>query len=444
MKNEIESDELIIDFSKIFKIIYYRKDLILKIFLGFIVFFLLLTFILPKKYETDASIYINKSNNTNLMEMNPFILASMSTMEGGLSSMISGASNVLQNEIAIIKSPLVLDNVIRENNLRYNFGKKKGEFLSTKDFLKKNLSIENEKGTNVVNIKYKSKNAVLSYNVVNSIINNYEKINEEINIKKTIKDKALLESSYQDTNRSLNRKLAKMKNSSMLPDTALNSLGMLAALKGHNRAIGGAMGSIQGQVVEGKKSEINVQQDVDKLSLVKSKLEWTKLVEQISKDTTNVIVLKKPEIKKSFEQASPKLLVNLIYGLLFGIVASFFTVLFVEKYSEKLTYSTLNGHIIYNIDKDFDDLKLVILARPREIFSLLCFEGFNNESLQKVQGFGNVKVIKAEITSKTLEDISASNNLIFAAKIGETSKKTYEQFKQICLELNKPVCKEVI
>ena len=359
MQNELDED-LNINFKKIFSMLWYRRKLIIKTFVIVLLVFLALTCVWPKKYKTDADLYINKSNNTNLMELNPYILSSLSGTDG-LTSLMSGIGGDLQNEIEIMKSPLVMDNVIKENDIRYDKGKKKGELVTTKDFLKKNISVKQQKGTNVVKISYKSKKALSSYNVVNSIINNYERVNEDINTAKAVKDKKLLEASYADTSKILNEKLSAMKTKSGLPDNALTGLGMLAAIKGHHKAIGGAMSSIRSQVVEGKKSEIDIQQDVDKLSLVKSKLEWTKLVEQLSKDTTNVIVLKQPEIKRSFEHSipSPKLWVNLLLGAILGFIASVIAVTWAEITDKKLTYSELGDNVIYNIeiDKEIADIE---------------------------------------------------------------------------------------
>lgn len=437
-------EEIVIDLRKTFLAFWYRKELVVKTFSSILLFFILFTFIYPKKYESTAQLYINKSNNTNLMELNPYIISSLSSSDG-ISSLLSGMSGAgLQNEIEIMQSPLVIDKVIKENNLRYKWGRKRGELLTTKDFLKKNISIENEKGTNVVKIEYKSAKPLQSYNVVNSIINNYEKVNEEINTKKAIKDKKLLESSYADTTDTLNKKLSAMKNLSALPNTAMNNLGILAALKGHNRAVSSAMNSIQGQIVEGEKSQINIEQDVDKLKLVKSKLEWTKLVEQLSRDTTNVIVLKQPELKRNFEQFSPKLWTDLILGIIFGIIASIIAVIFAESIDNKLTYNVLGDSIIYDFEKNVDYLKLLFLSNPKESFSFVVFDGFNEELLKKFNEVNNLEIIKADINQKTIDGISNSNKLIFAAKIGQTSKNLYQQIKNVCIESKKSICKEIV
>ena len=235
-----------------------------------------------------------------------------------------------------------------------------------------------------------------------------------------------------------------MGRSSILPPTAMNSLGMMAALKSHNKAIGGAMSSVQGQVIEGQKSQISVDQEVEKLKLVKSKLEWTNLVEKMSKDTSNVIVLKQPEIKKSFEQSSPKLLINLLLGILFGFFASVIVVIFAEQTDKTLTYSDLGDRIIYNIADNIDDLKILLLANSKETMLIVDFDGFQSELLKRLEGFSNFKIIKSDITPKTIEEIANAKKLVFAAKIGETPKKIYKQIKTVCDETNGFICTEVV
>lgn len=445
MNSEYVDEDLVIDFSKPIKILLYRKNLFIKVFSVCLLFFVLLTFVTPKLYKTDADIYIDKSGNTNLAEVNPYLISYLTGVGGnGLSSFLTGSNMELQNELEILQSPLVMDNVIRENNLRYAKGKKKGEFLSTRDFLKGTLNIENKKGTNVISIKYKSKDPKLSYNVVNSIIANYEKVHEDINTKKTVSDKKLLEASYENTNTRLNKKLNAMKHSSAMPDTAMSGLGMLAALRGHSKAISGAVGSIQGQVVEGQKAQISVDQDVEKLKLVKTKLEWTKLVEQMSKGTTNVIVLKAPEIKRSFEQSSPKLWINLLLGTIVGLFAALFAASFAEQQDNKLTYSELDNKIIDSNKEDIDELKLALLANVKENLLIIYFDGADLDCFKNLKNFANFRMVKAEINQNTINEIQSSNKLMFMAKIGSTPKKLYKQFKQVCSELNKPVLVEIV
>ena len=196
-------EELTIDLKKIFKTLWSRKK---EIFLTFVLitgFFIALTFILPKKYTVTSDLYINKTGTTNLSDLNPFVIADQG-VGSGFAGVFSGGNSGLNDELEIIQSPLVIDRVIKENNLRYKKGKKKDEFISTKVFLKKNISIENKKGTNVISITYKNKDPKVAYNVVKSIISNYQLVNETLNTQKASSDKKLMEESLKDVNKELN------------------------------------------------------------------------------------------------------------------------------------------------------------------------------------------------------------------------------------------------
>ena len=71
--DELDED-LNINFEKIWKTIWSRRILLIKVFCSVLAFFILLTFILPKKYKVTADLYINKSNSSNMMEVNPYVL----------------------------------------------------------------------------------------------------------------------------------------------------------------------------------------------------------------------------------------------------------------------------------------------------------------------------------------------------------------------------------
>lgn len=439
-----EDQEIVLDFGKFWEIIKYRKKLFLKSFIIILLLLIVLVLILPKKYEVNADLYVNKTNNTNLAEINPYVIASLGGADN-VSSLLSGGNGAgLQNEVEIMRSPLVLNNVIKDNNLRYLKGEKKGELLSTEDFLKKNISISPKRGTNVISISYKSRKPLQSYNVVNSIISNYEKVNEGINTKKAQKDKELLAKTYADTNKSVNQKLATLKTASTLPESSATNLGMLAALKGHSRAIGGAMGSIQSQIVEGKKSQLSIDQDVDKLKFVKTKLEWSNLIEKMAKDTTNVIVLKKPELKRSFDYTEPNLKVNIILSIFLAIAGALLAVLYIENMDKSLTYTVLGKNTIFNIEDNLEDLKLLLMANQNDNFSLVSFNGFSQLILQQLSSSPNLKIIPAQINPQTINEIVNSNNIILAGKVGETSKKTYQQIKCVCEDAQKPICAEIV
>ena len=217
-------EELTIDFKKIVFAIWNRKILILKVFTLILVFFIALTFVLPKKYKIESDLYINKANSSNMMEINPYAIEELGA-GGGMAAIMSGGGG-LNNELELIQSPLVIDKIIKENDLRFKkiFGifptKKTGEYLTTEAFLKKNISFENKKGTNVLSIEYKNKDPELAYNVVNSIITNYVALHKELNTEKSKSDKKVIETEYNKAKAALN---SQVNTISGLPEQAMVS-----------------------------------------------------------------------------------------------------------------------------------------------------------------------------------------------------------------------------
>ena len=128
-------DDFNINIEKIWKTIWSRRGLLLKVFCSVLVFFILLTFIMPKKYRVTADLYINKSNSSNMVEVNPYVLD-----EAGGSVLSMGSDKSINNEMGLMKSALVLDKVIKENHIvfkkKYGFipNKREGEYVPAKAF----------------------------------------------------------------------------------------------------------------------------------------------------------------------------------------------------------------------------------------------------------------------------------------------------------------------
>ena len=83
--------------------------------------------------------------------------------------------------------------------------------MSVEDFLKKNISIENIKGTNIIEIQYKHKSPDIVYGVVKNIINNYKIIYEQLNTNKASKDTKFIEKEYLSAKTELNNKINRLK-----------------------------------------------------------------------------------------------------------------------------------------------------------------------------------------------------------------------------------------
>lgn len=439
-------EELTIDLKKIVLTIWNRRILLTKVFGIVLIFFILLTFILPKKYEVQSDLYINKANDTNIAEINPYVLSELGSAGGGMAAMLAGGNSQLTNEIELMKSPLVLDKVIRENNLVYKkkFGfipnKKEGEFLTAKDFIGKgkNISFENKKGTNVITITYKAKKPETAYNVVASIITNYIDLNKQLNSEKSKSDKKIIEAEYNKVKASLNEKV---NSSSGMPDTAASGMGQLSILSAFSNSASNAMGALKGQMAEGKKSQIAVSEEAAKMAELSKKLEWAKLVEEMS-DSSKVLVLKEPQKLRPFENSSPKLFMNILLGIVFGFIAALAALIYVENTDKKLTYSMLGDEILYDLQNNTDELKMLLLANQDKRLSLVAFGNLPYEI--DIKGFKNIQLLEADISSNFINGVSATDAVIIFAQVGQTNSKLYKQTKSLLNDIKKPVIKEVL
>ena len=432
--NEFDED-ISFNFKKILFTFWNRRYIIIFTFLSVFTLFVLSTFFLPKKYLVDANLYINKTNNSNLIDINPYVLDEAS---GGFS--LSGTDKSMSNELELMQSPLVIDKVIKENDIRYNkvFGifktPKTGKLMKTEDFLKRNIKFENKKNTNIVNIQYKSKDRELAYNIVTSIINYYIDLHKQINSDKSKSDFELLKKEYEKTKSGLNKKI---NAASGLPETAIAGAGNISAMSAFSSSAKKAISNIKGQYIAGTKSKYEMKEDAEKVSQLSSKLEWAKLVNEMA-DSSKVLVIKEPQILKEYEQVSPKLFANIIWGLLFGSIAALIAIILAE-----ITYSMLENNIIYNINNDFLNLKSEILINRDKPISIVYFEPLNNELKDKLKYFKNIFIIEADISNEFISQINKSNSVIFFVKINRTETKKYKLIKNMINNLNKKIITEI-
>lgn len=439
-------EELTIDLKKIFLTLWSRKALILKIFSIILVLFIGLTFITSKKYTVTSDLYINKANSSNMMEINPYAIEELGAAGGGMAALMSGGGGALTNELELMQSPLVIDKVIKENNLVYKKkwgiipNKKEGEYISTASFLKKNISFENKKGTNVVSIEYKNKDPELAYNVVNSIITNYIALHKELNSEKSKSDKKVIETEYNKAKTALNKKVNTV---SGLPEQAIVSTGNLSAMSAFSKPAQQAMSTIQGQIIAGEKSRIAVTEEAAKVANLSSKLQWAKMVEEMS-DSSKVLVIKEPQKLRDFEYSSPKLLVNILLGIVFGFIASIFAVVFAETTDKKLSYSMLGDNIIYDLENDFSDLKLMLLANQDKKIAIIVFENICENMVAQLKEFRNLTLVKADISSEFVQNIKNNNEVILFTSVGKTNSKLYKQIKTMLSEMNKKIALDVL
>ena len=444
LQDELD-EELTIDLKKIALTLWSRKALIVKVFASVLAIFILMTFIGTKKYTVDADLYINKSNNTNLVDINPYAISELGAAGGGVAALMAGGSS-LTNELELMKSPLVIDKVIKENDLKFKklFGifptRKTGQYLTAEAFLKKNVSFENKKGTNVVSITYKSKDRELAYNVVNSIITNYIELQKELNAEKSKSDKEIIEKSYNQAKADLKKKV---DNVSGIPEQAMSQATGISAMSAFSTSAQRAMGQLRGQIIEGQKSKFAVVEEATKVAELSKRLEWAKLVHEMS-DSSKVVVLKAPRQLQEYEQSSPKLFMQIVLGIVFGVIAALIAVIVKEITAKKLSYSMLGDNIIYNLRKDFVNLKRTILTNQNKQIALVTFEQISPAALEKLQTITNSSIIQADISKEFVNAIDSFSDIIVIASINKTDAELYKQVKQMLKEMNKNVLNEVL
>ena len=228
-----------------------------------------------------------------------------------------------------------------------------------------------------------------------------------------------------------------------LPEQSMMSTGNLAAMGAFSNSAQRALSTLKGQVVSGERSRIEVTEEAAKVANLSSKLQWAKMVDKMS-DSSKVLVIKEPQKLRDFEYSSPKLLINILLGIVFGFIASLFAVIFAEITDKKLTYSMLGENIIYDLENDFSDLKLLLLANQDKNISLVCFENIPENIIPQLQSFRNINLIKADISGEFVESVKNSAEVIIFATVGKTNSKLYKQIKTMLMEMNKKVAQEVL
>lgn len=449
MEDNFNNSELIIDFNKILKIILSRKKLIALCFTVIILLTIIITGFLPKKYTTESKLLINKSSSTNLGDINPFVVSEMSTQGGGMAALMGTAGNSLGNEVEVIKSSLVLDNVIRENDLKFTEGPRKGEYMPAEALLTDNLTIEIVKASNVISIAYKSTDPKLSYGIVNSIINNYKEVHQSLNSKKSSSDKMFLKKAYLEAKASRDAKiqqLKQLKNQSSSRENIGNyPIFSLAGTVNNNLAK--EIRSANKLSVDIKKLENDTMLEEEKFATLKNKYDWSSLSETMSKNATNITILKKPEMLRPFENTEPNLKTNIFLASLLAIAFSSLTVFVVEKKSRNITFSDmdLNTRIIKDILKNIEKEKSLMLLNNVKSIALISF--LDKLSSQQYQNFfknefsaTNTNLLLSEESSpleNKIADIKAADSVIIIAKLNHSSRESFQNIKTLCKESGK-------
>ncbi len=439
---EIQEDkELTIDIKKIFYTVSNSKRLMVQTWSVVLLLFIGLTFIQQKTYTVSTDLYINKMNNSNIIDINPYAI---NEAAGNIS--LTGTDKTMNNELELMKSPLVIDKVIKDNDIRYGKlcgiieTKKTGKLMKAGHFLNKNVSFEIKKNTSIVEIKYKNKDRELAYNIVNSIITHYIDLHKQINAERSKSDIQILQKEYDRTKAGLDKKV---QTASGLPETAIAGSGNISAMSAFSSSASKAISNIKGQYLAGTKSKIEIQEDSAKVAQLSTKLEWAKLVEQMS-DSSKVIVLKEPQKPEEYEQSSPKLVTNILFGVVFGFIAALIALIIKELFSKKVSYSMLGNDIIYDINKEFAVLKSFILANTDKKIGLIYFKSLAASLTEKFKEFDNIEFIEADISKNFVEKLKNTDYIIIFAEINKTDADEYKLIKNMLVNLDKKIQKEVI
>ena len=199
-----------------------------------------------------------------------------------------------------------------------------------------------------------------------------------------------------------------------------------------------AIGNLQSQYIAGEKSQIAVTEESQKLAQLATKLEWAKMVEQMS-DSSKVLILKEPKQLRPFENSSPKLLTNIMFGIIFGWFASLIALIFVEIKDKKLTYSALSNNIIFDGLNNVDTIGINLLSyKPKKIL-LIALTQLPQDFVNKIQKIPNAEITYADITPEFVDKIANSDKIIIVSKIQVTNKDSYKKIHNIINKQNKTI-----
>lgn len=463
-------------FETLWRVTLYRRKWTIIVYILLLIATIIITlFVLHKKYISEAIIIVDKTSSTNLADINPYVLEKLSSMSsktgGGLASILSSMTGGQTRELDIIKSALVLDKVIKLNNIRYDksAGKKADKLMTTEDFLKiGGVEFENRKDSNLIKIKFKSKSPQKSYEVVKSIIQVYSDISEKINTKKASTDKKFLKEELDKTEKEIYKlsdevKAFKIKEKVLDPELDIKLLSAAKNLNPYRKDVAEKLQSfpeIEQTITELK---LRLKVAIAKYTMLKEKYEWAFLVEQMSKSATNIIVLKEPEIKESWDKAEPKLSINIILSLVVSTFATIFLAFYFEFTDRKLTFMTTKPDKTFWIDRNTKEsylfestlsLKQYLNALNLKTTNIInfgldeedfkyfqtCYANFLNDLTESKTYFIDDNSNPIEI----FEFVNSSPAVLFVAKIGTTNKEIFCKTEEIANEKNNLLAKVIV
>ena len=154
MENNVQTEETI-DLGKLMQILYDRRKTVGTIVGGCTALALIVSFALPKTYESTTLVQTRSAGETGA--------SSMAAAMG-----IGGGSNATLSYIELMKSRTVLDPII--DQLEWEDEKKKPK---AKDFAKKVLKIENTKQTNLITVTATGKTPEEAQMISQGVVDNF-------------------------------------------------------------------------------------------------------------------------------------------------------------------------------------------------------------------------------------------------------------------------------
>ena len=159
-------------------------------------------------------------------------------------------------------------------------------------------------------------------------------------------------------------------------------------------------------------------------------------------DNSKVLVINPPLKPEVYDQSSPKLLINILLGIVFGAIAALFALIFAETTSKKLTYSMLGDNVVYNFMDNLTELKMCFLANKDCNIALVAFDDAIEDV--KEQYLGKYTIISAEINDEFVNSVKNYDKIILFEKVNSTDSKLYKNIITILKDLNKNILKEVL
>jgi capsular exopolysaccharide synthesis family protein len=161
-----ETPEIKLHFLDYWRVIRLRRSLILTVFLLCLISSTLLTFWLPKQYASTVQIQVEK----DLPEV---------PLEESRQIMQSFDPYFITTQYSIIKSQSVLNNVITNLHLNQKFPQQLGESAEwsvdeTFDYLQRRISVDQTRGTSLIEISVHNPSSELARDIVNNIAQSYK------------------------------------------------------------------------------------------------------------------------------------------------------------------------------------------------------------------------------------------------------------------------------